>query len=170
MSDKRDQLLETAERLFYDEGFHATGIDRVIEKAGVARMTLYKHFPSKDALIGAVMARREQAYWQALNGAVAAAEGVGRSGLRAAIRAHGDWLRALGTNGCFFLKALGEYNAHAPSIAKAVSRHKQDLIAFFDHLLTRERVADRAPAEQIVLILEGATALAPVIEIGRAHV
>ena len=54
---KRDTLLDTAERLFYAEGFHATGIDRVINEAGVARMTLYNHFASKEALIEAVLER-----------------------------------------------------------------------------------------------------------------
>ena len=58
MSTKRDQLVETAERLFYREGFYATGIDRVIAEAGVARMTLYKHFRSKDELVLAVLALR----------------------------------------------------------------------------------------------------------------
>ncbi len=51
---KRDAVLDTAERLFYNEGFHATGIDRLASEAGVVRMTLYNHFDSKDALIEAV--------------------------------------------------------------------------------------------------------------------
>jgi len=51
----RDKILAAATDLFYRNGIHATGIDTVIEAADVARMTLYKHFPSKDALIEAVL-------------------------------------------------------------------------------------------------------------------
>ena len=50
-SQRRTQLIETALRLFYRNGFHATGIDKLLAEAGIAKMTLYKHFGSKDALI-----------------------------------------------------------------------------------------------------------------------
>ena len=51
MSDRRQHLLETAARLFQEEGFHSVGIDRVLSEAGVAKMTLYRHFASKEELI-----------------------------------------------------------------------------------------------------------------------
>ncbi|NQD93703.1 helix-turn-helix transcriptional regulator, partial [Pseudomonas sp. CrR25] len=47
-SNKREQLLNTARELFYREGYHGTGIDRILAESGVAKMTLYKHFKSKD--------------------------------------------------------------------------------------------------------------------------
>jgi len=50
----RERLLAAADELFYDEGVHTVGIDRVIERAGVAKATLYSAFGSKDALIGRV--------------------------------------------------------------------------------------------------------------------
>ena len=55
----RQRLLQTAERLFYAEGIRAVGIDRIIAEAEVAKTTLYSHFPSKDALILAVLQKRE---------------------------------------------------------------------------------------------------------------
>lgn len=54
-SQARQRLLETADRLFYQDGVRAVGIDRVIAEAGVAKMTLYTHFPSKDDLILAAL-------------------------------------------------------------------------------------------------------------------
>ncbi len=51
MSDRRQRLLETAARLFQEDGFHSVGIDRVLSEAGVAKMTLYRHFASKEELI-----------------------------------------------------------------------------------------------------------------------
>jgi len=59
-SNKRDQLLSTAEDLFYRDGYHATGIDRILAESGVAKMTLYKHFKSKDELIVAVLDARHE--------------------------------------------------------------------------------------------------------------
>lgn len=50
----RDRLIDTARRLFLRHGVPQVGINRVIDEAGIARMTLYNHFPSKDALVAAV--------------------------------------------------------------------------------------------------------------------
>src|SRR5260221_11040821 len=52
---KRDQLIETAWTLFYRDGYHATGIDRILAESQVAKMTLYHHFRSKEELILAVL-------------------------------------------------------------------------------------------------------------------
>jgi len=58
--NKRDQLIEKAQELFYREGYHATGIDRILAESGVAKMTLYKHFKSKEELILAVLETRHR--------------------------------------------------------------------------------------------------------------
>src|SRR3954463_9120769 len=57
----RDRLLDAADELFYEEGVHSVGIDRVIERAGVAKATLYSTFGSKDGLIRAYLERRHEA-------------------------------------------------------------------------------------------------------------
>jgi AcrR family transcriptional regulator len=58
-SKPRERLIETSLRLFSTNGFHATGIDRILAEAGVAKMTLYRHFRSKDELILAALERYE---------------------------------------------------------------------------------------------------------------
>ena len=58
----RERILETAERLFYAEGIRAVGVDRIIAEAGVAKMTLYNHFASKDDLILAALQHREATF------------------------------------------------------------------------------------------------------------
>src|SRR4051794_11702142 len=59
-SEARQRILETADRLFYQEGVRAVGVDRIIAEAAVAKMSLYKHFPSKDDLILEVLKYREE--------------------------------------------------------------------------------------------------------------
>ena len=65
----RDRILETAQRLFYRDGFRAVGIDTIIAEAGVAKMTLYRHFASKDDLIVAYLEESNRQFWEWLNSA-----------------------------------------------------------------------------------------------------
>jgi AcrR family transcriptional regulator len=67
----RERILETADDLFYREGIHAVGIDTIIEKSGVAKMSLYRNFASKDDLVAAYLEARGQRYWQWWDGVMA---------------------------------------------------------------------------------------------------
>lgn len=163
---KRETVLDTAERLFYEEGFHATGIDRVVTAAGVARMTLYNHFPSKEALVESVLERRFRRYLDDLRAAVAA-RGSG-SAVAALAARHSEWLRTRSADGCIVLKAIGEFERHAPAIAERGRELKRELLALIGEALALDgRGGDDALAERVLLVLEGANALAPVLGSGR---
>jgi len=58
----RDRILETAQRLFYRHGIRAVGVDRIIAESGVAKMSFYRHFPSKRDLVIAFLERRHR-FW-----------------------------------------------------------------------------------------------------------
>lgn len=58
----RDRILETAQRLFYRYGIRAAGVDRIIAESGVAKMSFYRHFPSKKDLVVAFLERRHR-FW-----------------------------------------------------------------------------------------------------------
>jgi AcrR family transcriptional regulator len=66
----RERILDTAAELFYVHGFHAVGVDLIIERAEVAKTTLYRHFPSKDDLIVTWLERANEQFWSWLDGAV----------------------------------------------------------------------------------------------------
>lgn len=66
----RQRILDTAAALFYAHGFHAVGVDLIIERAGVAKATLYRHFQSKDDLIVAWLERADEQFWSWLDGEV----------------------------------------------------------------------------------------------------
>ncbi|MEL6385648.1 MAG: TetR/AcrR family transcriptional regulator, partial [Cyanobacteria bacterium J06626_18] len=99
----REHILEVADALFYEQGIHAVGIDRVIAVAGIAKTSLYRYFPSKDALIKAYLERRDERFWRELEIALADCDSDPRSQLVGII----DWIAQLleGTtcHGCPFL-------------------------------------------------------------------
>ena len=70
----RERILETAQRLFYRDGFRAVGIDTIIAEAGIAKMSLYRHFPSKDDLIVAYLEESNRQFWNWIEGATAGAD------------------------------------------------------------------------------------------------
>lgn len=161
-ANKRESLLDTAERLFYEEGFHATGIDRVVAEAGVARMTLYNHFPSKEALIEAVLNRRYARYLDDLGRAVD--EAVAGSAVTALAEAHCRWLETTANRGCIVIKAIGEFEQHHPAIADQGRRLKRELLAVIGDALSRDQsMHDPVIAERLLVVLEGADALVPVL-------
>src|SRR5271163_5127736 len=62
--DVRDRILETASALFYRRGVRAVGVDLVVEEAGVAKTSLYRHFRTKDDLIAAFLHREDEDFWK----------------------------------------------------------------------------------------------------------
>ena len=108
-SPRRDHLVQVATGLFCKEGFHATGIDRVLAEAGVAKMTLYKHFASKDELIAACLADVHAAVEAAIE-AVLADSGPGPADRALAIVLwHAEQAASRGFDGCPFHHARAEY-------------------------------------------------------------
>ena len=75
----RDRLIDAAAMLFYEHGFHAIGLDRILEEVGVTKTTFYNHFASKDDLIVAVLVDRDQRDMRALDEALRARGGDARS-------------------------------------------------------------------------------------------
>src|SRR5918994_980229 len=79
MPSARERILDTASRLFYRHGFVSVGVDTITAEAGVAKMSLYRHFPSKDDLIGAYLERSNEQFWTWFDGALG--EGAPRAQL-----------------------------------------------------------------------------------------
>src|SRR5215467_5018828 len=107
-SEARKRILETADRLFYQEGVRAVGIDRIIAEAGVAKMSLYKHFPSKDDLILAVLKYREEAVLEFFRSAMERHRKKAKDPLGAFFAALKDLFESPGFRGCPFQNAAVE--------------------------------------------------------------
>jgi len=154
---KRDLLLDTAADLFYREGYHAVGIDRILAEAGLAKMTLYHHFASKEELIVAALERRGNAIGAAVTEAMAAAGPSPRKRLQALFDWHQRWFDSKEFNGCAFIRAVGEYPETDSPVHQAVIVQKTRSRERLKDLLTEWEVSDPdGLARQILLLLEGA--------------
>ncbi|MCE8471007.1 TetR/AcrR family transcriptional regulator, partial [Rhodovulum sulfidophilum] len=90
-SDKRDELVRKALDIFYRDGFHATGLDRLSDETGISKTTMFRHFRSKDDLILATMKRRDDGVRAWLRDRMDAA-GPPRARLMALYDALGEWV------------------------------------------------------------------------------
>lgn len=164
----RERILVTAHELFYRDGIRATGIDRVIAEAGVAKLTFYRHFPSKDELVRSFLAYRHDRWlaWlvEAL-GRHGARPGAGLAPLTAAM---GEWFADPAFRGCAFINAVAELGGSLADVVAIAQRHKEEMVQVIAELLppgaqrqSRARAAAMAVDGAIVRAQmdEGATAL-----------
>ncbi len=160
---RRDHLVETAQRLFAEGGYHATGIDKVLAEAGVAKMTLYKHFKSKDELILAALRRRDETFRNWFMREVERRAAAPRERLLVVFDVLDDWFQAPGFNGCMFINAVSEYGGPEHPIHAAACEHKRLLRAYLTEL-ARAAGAEKGEdlARQLLLLVEGATVTAQI--------
>jgi AcrR family transcriptional regulator len=119
--DVRERILETAYELFSRRGIRGVGVDEVIERAGVAKATLYRHFPSKDDLVVAFLELREQRWTRELLEAGAKRLGTGpEKQLLAIFDVLDVWFRRADFEACSFINVLLEMGPQHPAGRAAV--------------------------------------------------
>ncbi len=154
---RRDQLIDTALDLFNRNGYHATGIDRILAESGVAKMTLYNHFGSKDALIQAALARRDERWRAWLRDAVARRAETPRGRLLAVFDALDEWFARPDFYGCMFIRAAGEYAELDDPIHAAAAAHQRLVLAELRGLATAAGARHPARlARELLLLALGA--------------
>jgi AcrR family transcriptional regulator len=154
----RDRLLGTAFRLFYAHGPRGVGIDTVIAESGVAKATLYKHFPRKDDLVLAYLDKVDQAWFGQLRAAARAAGDDPREQLVGMFDALVSACRREGFHGCAFINAAAETNAGSEIHARTVE-HKAVVRAWVVDLAQRAGARDpQMLARQITLLVDGGLA------------
>lgn len=160
-SDKRQHVVETAYALFKRAGFHATGIDRIIAAADVAKMTMYRHFPSKDELIVEVLDYRARRFDRQLDRL--AQEGITpEQKIEKIFDWHERWFRSPDFHGCLFAHALAEFGDPEHPVFKAVTRQKnglrQRMQSILEGVMPRGRAGSAAAV--LLMLIEGATLMA----------
>ena len=158
MSEARDRLLSAASRLFYTEGLHSVGVDRVIAEAQVTRATLYRHFRSKDELVVAYLTQADEAIRARLE--AARAEVTDPDDLiRTVGRSIADDIRREGFRGCAFLNAAAEYPDPAHVVHQAVLEHREWFLTTVTELFAETGKPDSDLAgRHFVMLRDGAMA------------
>jgi len=155
-SPKRDHLLATAWKLFYRDGYRAVGIDTLLEKAGVAKMTLYNHFASKEELIVAVLEQRSRNLLEAVDDAIAKAGRTPARQLSSVFDGLKTWFAADEFRGCAFIRALSEYPEPDHPIHQAAWKHKRAMNARIRSIVESAGARDPAAlADTISLLIDG---------------
>ncbi|MBY4675325.1 TetR/AcrR family transcriptional regulator [Marinobacterium arenosum] len=167
--DKRQQLVETAFALFYAHGVAAVGINQILQASGIAKKTLYHHFSSKEELLAAVVAYRDERYYDWLASRLAAARN-GIEVVEALFDALDDWFNdrvdaLTDFRGCFFINVCGEYGDPEHPVHRQCQSHKLRVVQLIADRLQPLAIDDRqrlALSESICLLKEGATVQAHV--------
>jgi AcrR family transcriptional regulator len=153
----RERLLAAAEELFYTEGVHTVGIDRVIERAGVAKATLYSVFGSKDELVRAYLVRHNQGWRERLTSQVTARYSDPRERLLGVFDVLGERSAETSFHGCAFVNAVAETPPGGP-IDGVVDGARAWVRDLFADLARQAGAADPdALARQLALLYHGAT-------------
>lgn len=163
----RERLLEAAEALIYAGGIHATGVDAIVRQSGTARKSFYTHFESKDALVAAALARRDERWMRWF------IEGTLRHGKSPRARLLGmfavlrEWFASADFHGCAFLNASGEIAAADDPIRVVAREHKERLLAFVreqcdEHIVELGANTNGAArlARQWLILIDGAIGVA----------
>jgi AcrR family transcriptional regulator len=147
----KERILETADRLFYLQGIRAIGVDTIAAEIGISKRTLYNHFPSKDALISAYLARRfvqpQPSDKPPLDQILGTFDRLERG------------FASKGFRGCPFVNAVAELGAEDQPVRKIAIAFKESRRLWFRDLLVQLGAADaEALATQLALLVDGAIA------------
>ncbi len=161
----RERILDAAFELFYQGGIHATGIDRVIEASGVAKMTLYKYFPSKQDLVLAVLERRDQQWMAWFEQRVAALASAPNRRIFVVFDALDEWFHEESFSGCAFINACAEFAAPEHPAHQLAARHVEAVRESLERMAQEAGAREPAVlADQLALLVEGAIVVAHVTQ------
>lgn len=161
----RDRILNTARELFYRDGARAVGVDTVVAQSGVAKTSLYRWFPSKDALIAAVLEEEAKDRWAGWDYNAARSDPNPREQLRAQFTGIARFVSSSRYRGCPFMNVTVEFpDAEHPACKIAVEvteELRRRVRSLVDKL---EGVRDPAElTDQLVLLVDGAFSAAQVL-------
>lgn len=157
-SDTRERLIRAAHDLFYEHGFHAVGVDRIVDEVGVTKATFYNHFESKDTLVVEAL-RWHDRWWRDEFARLLRKHGgeTARGRLLAVFDAIDEAMNQPGYNGCIFINVAVEFPASTDPAHIEAASHKRAMEGVIAELASFAGAADpRALAEEVTLVMEGA--------------
>ncbi|MGW1375728.1 TetR/AcrR family transcriptional regulator [Streptomyces sp. NPDC002446] len=174
LEEARTRILDAAEKLFYERGIQAVGMDELRAAAGVSLKRLYQCFPAKHDLVEACLRRRDERWRTSLAGYVGEQGRHAEDGEARALAVF-DWLHTWFAEpdfrGCAFLNAFGELGATSEGVGRVAREHKRALLAYLTELVEGGEAGEaggpvRQPgvvAAQLALLVDGAISAAAVM-------
>ncbi len=157
LASARERIDRTAYELFSRHGIRAVGVDTISARSGVAKMTLYRHYPSKDDLALAFLRRREELWTRSwLQKQVERRARTPAAQLLAVFDVFDKWFRRSDFEGCSFVKVLLEHGDPGHPVRKAAQAHLATIRAFLSQLAADAGVRDAAGfARQMQMVMTG---------------
>jgi AcrR family transcriptional regulator len=157
MLSARERILDTAYDLFSRHGIRAVGVDRIIATSGVAKMSLYRHFHSKDALVLVFLQEREKRWTMAwLHAEVMSRAGDGAGRMLAIFDVFDEWFQKTDFEGCSFINVLLEFGELDHPIRKATTAHLATIRGLVREFAEQAGVSDpEAVAAQWHILMKG---------------
>jgi AcrR family transcriptional regulator len=165
----RERILTTASDLFYREGAHAVGVDLVVEQAGVAKTSLYRHFRTKDDLIAAFLEREDEQFWRHWDSVAQRHRADAQAELDAHMRWIGERIGRKNYRGCPQLNIAAEFSEADHPARRVAASHKQALRKRLKAIA--DRLGVQRPddlAAQLLLLVNGAFVSSQVVAADEA--
>lgn len=153
----RDTVLQVASDLFYREGVRAVGMALIVERSRIARTTIYRHFPTKDALVEAFLEREDREFWQQWDHIVASHDRSPKEALSALCIWVGARVSRDCYRGCPQINVAAEFPDPEHPARKIALRHKAEMVARLTSVCRQlEFSTADLRAQQIGLLFDGA--------------
>ena len=152
----RQTIIETASRLFYTHGYNLTGINQIIEEAGIAKATLYSHFRSKEEICLAYLEYKDAAFFEQLRTFLKAYP-QGKARIIGLFDFLSRFYEGNDFNGCWCLNTVSEIPKDNTSIREVIKEGKKVLINLIEDLvvdLPHTDIEKKELAKQIYLLYE----------------
>jgi AcrR family transcriptional regulator len=131
----RQRIVDTAYDLFSHHGVRAVGVDRIVAESGVAKMSLYRHFPSKDALVLSFLQEREERWTKDWLGAEVERRATSPAErLLSIFDVFGEWFQLPDFEGCSFINVLLEFDDRGSAVRQASVEHLHYIRSFVSGL------------------------------------
>jgi AcrR family transcriptional regulator len=168
-NDLRDRILETASELFYRRGVRAVGVDLVVEKSGVAKTSLYRHFGTKDDLIAAFLKREDLDFWSTWDRVTEQHKGDPRAELDAHFEWIGERVGRDNYRGCPQINTAAEFPEADHPARKVAEAHMREMRQRLKTIAEGLAVADAGRlAGQLAVLINGAFVSMQLFEPGEA--
>jgi AcrR family transcriptional regulator len=165
----RDKILDTASDLFYRHGVRAVGVDLVVEKAGVAKTSLYRHFGTKDDLVAAFLEREDRLFWETWDRVAEQHASDAQAELHAQLAWMGNRAGEPEYRGCPQINVAAEFPEPNHPARKVATAHKRELRRRLK--IIAERLNAAGPDElagQLAVLINGVCVSTPMLDRGEA--